>query len=325
MVRHGDPSLQDAVEPSRLLISPPGMPNNPKVHAFFDPKTSTASYLVADPATGRAAAIDSVLDFDAATGAVSYASADSMVETAKTEGYAVDWILETHAHADHLTAAHYLKRKLGGQIAIGERISEVQQAFARAFGPGGVPISGEDGFDRRWRDGETFRIGSIEASVLATPGHTPADVTYVVGDAVFVGDTLFMPDYGTARCDFPGGDAGILFDSVQRLFALPEATRMFLCHDYPPAGRGHVAWETTVGAQRRGNIHVRQGISREAFIALRRAKDAGLPAPKLIIPSLQVNVRAGMFPSPEADGSVYLKIPVGGAFSGVGARAREAQ
>lgn len=291
------------------------MSTQPKVHSFFDPHTYTVTHVVADPETHAAAIIDSVLDYDLVTGKISHESADKVIDLIRTEGYRVDWILETHAHADHVTAAHYLKQQLGGQIAIGERISEVQEVFAKVFNLGAeVGVDGRQ-FDHLWKDEEVFRVGSIEARVLATPGHTPADVTYLIGDAAFVGDTMFMPDYGTARCDFPGGNAEILFDSIQRLYTLPDETRVFLCHDYLPETRTDYHWETTMLNQRQQNIHVAEYIKKEAFVQMRQARDKELAMPKLIIPSIQTNIRGGALPEPANNGISYLKVPINSVFA----------
>jgi glyoxylase-like metal-dependent hydrolase (beta-lactamase superfamily II) len=284
----------------------------PDVTAFFDEDTFTVSYLVCDPATGRAAIIDSVLDFDPASGRTGRSSADRIVAAVRARGVTVDWVLETHVHADHVSAGDYLKGKVGGRSAIGEHVRIVQDVFARIFNTG--PDFATDGrqFDRLFRDGDTFRIGDLEARVIHTPGHTPACIAYVIGDAAFVGDTLFMPDYGTARCDFPGGDAAVLYRSIWKLFALPAETRVFLCHDYKAPGRDEYRWETTIGAQRAKNVHIHEGISEAAFVAMRTARDKTLSMPRLILPSVQINMRAGMLPEPESNGMRYLKLPVDG-------------
>ncbi len=282
----------------------------PVVKSFFDEPTNTVSYVVYDPATRDAAVIDSVLDFDPAAGRTSFASADAIIAYAKAEGLSVAWLLETHAHADHLSAATYLKEKLGGTLAIGREIIHVQNVFGKIFNEGTDFARDGSEFDRLFEDGERFSIGRLEASALHVPGHTPADLAYVIGDAVFTGDTLFMPDYGTARADFPGGDSRQLFRSIRRLMALPEATRLFHCHDYKAAGRDRYAWETTVGAQRTGNVHVHEGVSEDDFVAMRDARDATLSMPKLILPSIQVNMRGGHLPEAESNGTRYLKIPL---------------
>ena len=279
------------------------------VQAFFDPHTWTVTYVLADPATGRCAIIDPVLDYDFKSGCTRTDSADQVRDHVQAHGLGVDWILETHAHADHLSAAVYLKQHLGGRIAIGERIRTVQATFQKIFNlePGFVPDGSQ--FDHLFQDGETFHIGSLQATALLVPGHTPADMAYLVGNTVFVGDTLFMPDVGTARADFPGGNAHTLYQSVQRLLALPPDTQMYVCHDYPPNNRAP-AWLTTVAAQKAHNIHVKDGTTEEAFVAMRTARDATLEMPTLIIPSIQINVRAGQLPPPEDNGQTYLKIPL---------------
>lgn len=280
------------------------------VKAFFDEPTNTASYVIHDPATKRAAVVDSVLDFDAASGRTSTASADAMIAYVRAEGLTVDWLLETHAHADHLSAAPYIQQKLGGKLAIGREILTVQSVFGKIFNVGTEFARDGSEFDRLFDDGDTFAIGSIPAIVLHVPGHTPADLAYVIGDVVFTGDTLFMPDFGTARADFPGGDARQLYRSIHRLLALPEETRLFLCHDYKAPGRDSYVWETTVGAERAGNIHVRDGVGEDAFVDMRTKRDATLAMPKLILPSVQVNMRGGHLPEPEENGRRYLKLPL---------------
>ena len=275
----------------------------PQLQAFFDPATWTVTYVVHDGA--RAAVIDSVLDYDPKSGRTRTTSADRVIAFVRGRGLKLEWILETHAHADHLSAAPYLKKQLGGRIAIGERIRDVQSVFRKVFN-----LHDEfPRFDHLLADGERFRIGALEAEAIHVPGHTPADMAYRVGDAVFVGDTLFMPDVGTARADFPGGDARTLYRSIRRLLALPPETRLFVCHDYPPAGRAP-KWETTVAEQRAANIHVRDGVSEDEFVAMRTARDRTLDMPTLILPSIQVNIRAGEMPPPEDDGRSYLKIPL---------------
>ena len=281
----------------------------PRVHAQFDEATHTVSYVVWDPATCRAAIIDPVLDYDHRTGRVSHRSADDLLGFAAGQGLSVDWVLETHAHADHLSAAPYLKEKTGAPIGIGARITEVQRTFAPVFGLEDVSGDGRE-FDCLFRDGETFALGGLEVEVMHTPGHTPACVSYRIGEAVFVGDTLFMPDYGTARADFPGGDARTLYRSIHRLLALPDATRLYLCHDYKAPGRDHFAWETTVGEEKTRNIHVGGGVDEASFVAMREARDATLAAPVLLLPSLQVNIRAGRLPDPDRDGRRFLRIPL---------------
>lgn len=279
------------------------------VTAFFDEATFTVSYVAADPGTGQAAVIDPVLDFDPASGRTSTASADKLVDFAMNEGLTVDWILETHVHADHLTAAPYLEEKLGGRIAIGSNITAVQETFKGVFNIEDLATDGSQ-FGHLFGDGDEFKVGSIAGSVIGTPGHTPACITYVVGDAAFVGDTLFMPDFGTARTDFPGGDAGMLYDSIQKILALPDDTRLFMCHDYKAPGRDEFAWETSVAEQRENNVHINGRVSRDEFIAMREGRDAELGMPKLILPSIQVNVRAGQLPEPESNRVRYLKIPL---------------
>jgi glyoxylase-like metal-dependent hydrolase (beta-lactamase superfamily II) len=281
----------------------------PEVVAFFDKATSSLSYLVRDPGSKSCAIIDPVLDFDYASGRVSQESADRIVDRVRGDGLAVEWLIETHVHADHLSAAPYLNGKLGGRIAIGGGISLVQNIFGDIFAEG--PEFSRDGrqFDHLFQDGETYRIGNLEARVMSTPGHTPACMTHVIGDAAFVGDTLFMPDGGTARADFPGGDARALYRSIQRILALPPATRIFVCHDYQPDGR-ELAWQTTVAEQRARNIHVGAGVSEDDFVALREARDETLRQPKLIIPSLQINMKAGRLPDPDGRGRRFLKVPL---------------
>lgn len=282
----------------------------PVIRAFFDQPTFTVSYVVHDPETRRAAIIDSVLDYDPDSGRTSHASAEEIVAYVRDSGLAVDWLLETHAHADHLSAAPYLKEKLGGKIAIGEHIVMVQEVFGGLFNAG--PDFRRDGsdFDQLFKDGDQFSIGALAVTVLHVPGHTPACIAYVVGDAVFVGDTMFMPDYGTARADFPGGDARQLYRSLRRILQLPPSTRLFMCHDYLPQTRDHYVWESTVEAQRKDNVHAHDGISEDDFVAMREARDATLALPRLILPSVQVNMRAGHLPPPEGNGVSYIKIPV---------------
>lgn len=282
----------------------------PFVTTFFDEATFTATHVVHDPATLRAAVIDPVLDFDQASGRTSHASADRVIAHVEAHGLTVDWLLETHAHADHLSAAPYLKERLGGQIVIGAAIRTVQDVFGKVFNEG--PAFARDGsqFDLLMDDGHAFRVGGIEAIALHVPGHTPACLAYVIGVAVFVGDTLFMPDYGTARADFPGGDARTLYRSIRRLMALPDETRVFLCHDYKATGRDQFVWETTIGAERTANVHVHEGVSEDEFVAMREARDATLGMPKLILPSIQVNMRAGHLPEPDSNGVRYLRLPV---------------
>jgi glyoxylase-like metal-dependent hydrolase (beta-lactamase superfamily II) len=281
----------------------------PAVTAFFDEATFTVSYVVADSATGRAAIIDPVLDFDPASGRTSTRSADQLIAFVGDNSLGIDWILETHVHADHLTAAPYLKEELGGQIGTGKHVTAVQETFKGVFNIADLATDGSQ-FDQLLHDGDTVDVGGIAGKVIATPGHTPACVTYVFGDAAFVGDTLFMPDFGTARTDFPGGDASELYASIQNILALPDDTRLFMCHDYKAPGRDEYAWETSVRAQRDSNIHINDLVSRDEFIAMREGRDAQLGMPKLILPSIQVNVRAGELPAPEDNDIRYLKIPL---------------
>jgi glyoxylase-like metal-dependent hydrolase (beta-lactamase superfamily II) len=280
------------------------------VHSVFDEATFTATHVVSDPATRKAAIIDSVLDFDPASGRTSHESADQIIAYVEAEGLEIEWLLETHVHADHLSAVPYLRQRLGGTLAIGRDILTVQSTFGAIFNEG--PDFARDGsqFDRLLLDGERFRLGSREGIALHVPGHTPADMAYVIGDVAFVGDTLFMPDYGTARADFPGGDAQTLFRSIHRLLGLPDRTRLFLCHDYKAPGREHFMWETTVAAERQGNVHVHSGVTEKAFVAMREARDATLGMPRLILPSIQVNMRGGNLPEPEDNGTRYLKLPL---------------
>lgn len=283
---------------------------SPLIQAFFDPATSTYSYVVSDPATAQCAIIDSVLDYDAAAGRTATTSADRLIAYVHEQGLSVQWLLETHVHADHLSAAPYLKAALGGQLAIGEQIRVVQNTFGKLFNAGSeFAVDGRQ-FDQLFRDEQVFQLGSLNARALHTPGHTPACMTYLIGDAAFVGDTLFMPDYGTARCDFPGGDARALYRSISRLFALPGSTRLFMCHDYLAPGREQHRYQTTVAEQRVHNVHVHQGVDEEAFVAMRQARDASLGMPALMLPSVQVNMRAGHLPPAEDNGVRYLKVPL---------------
>lgn len=280
------------------------------IRSFFDEDTFTVTHVISDPATGKAAVIDSVLDFDPASGRTSYASADKVIAYVESAGLEVEWLLETHAHADHLSAAPYLQEKLGGKLAIGRHILTVQQVFGKIFNEGTRFARDGSQFDHLFDDGDRFRVGSIEAIALHVPGHTPADMTYVIGDAAFIGDTLFMPDYGTARADFPGGDARTLYRSIRRLLSLPDQTSLHLCHDYKAPGRDTYAWVTTVGEEREHNVHIRTGVSEDQFVAMREARDATLGMPRLILPSIQVNMRGGRLPEPEDNGTSYLKLPV---------------
>lgn len=282
----------------------------PHVEAFFDSATYTYSYVVSDPTTGHCAIIDSVLDYDPASGHTSFKSAERLVAYVREQALTVEWLLETHVHADHLSAAQYLKRELGGQLAIGEQITVVQNTFGKLFNVGSEFATDGRQFDRLLKDGERFSVGGIEVHAIHTPGHTPACMTYLIGDAGFVGDTLFMPDYGTARCDFPGGDARKLFQSIQKLFELSDNTRLFMCHDYKTPGRDDYRNETTIAEQRAHNVHVHQGTSEADFVAMRQARDATLGMPTLILPSVQVNMRAGQLPPAEGNGTCYLKIPL---------------
>ncbi len=285
------------------------MTTRTKTQAFFDPRTWTVTYVVSDPATQRAAVIDPVLDYDFKSGHTSTASADQVLAYLAEHALAVDWILETHAHADHLSGARYLQERVGGRIAIGENIRVVQATFKKLYNLERSFLPDGSQFDHLFKDGETFQIGGVEATAMLVPGHTPADMAYLIGDAVFVGDTLFMPDVGSARADFPGGDARQLYRSMHRLLALPPQTTMYVCHDYPPVAR-EPRWQTTVAEQRANNIHVRDGISEEAFVAMRHARDATLEVPTLILPSIQVNVRAGQLPPADENGVSYLRIPL---------------
>ena len=282
----------------------------PIVKSFFDTATYTVSHVVRDPNSKSCAIIDSVLDYDQSSGRTTNESAKELVDYIKSESLIVEWLLETHAHADHLSAAPLLQKELGGQLAIGQEITRVQEVFGKIFNAGTEFQRDGSQFDRLFQDGDRFKIGNLEATVLHVPGHTPACLAYVIGDAVFPGDTMFMPDYGTARCDFPGGDAAELYRSIKRLTRLPEEARLFLCHDYMAPGRTHYAWETTIGEQKRSNVHVHEGISEAEFVAMRKARDATLDMPKLILPSVQVNMRAGQMPPAEDNGVRYLKIPV---------------
>lgn len=285
------------------------MSGQPIIRAFFDEPTNTVSYLVADPATKKAAIIDPVLDYDHSSGSVDTRSVEAMLKAAEEAGHTIEFVLETHAHADHLSGAPFIKAKTGAKIGIGEHIMDVQRIFRPMFNAIDLKTDGSD-FDRLFRDGERFKIGDLDVKVLYTPGHTPADVSYMIEDAVFVGDTVFMPDYGTARADFPGGDAHKLYRSIKRLLALPSETRLFMCHDYKAPGRDTYAWETTVREEREKNIQAKEGVTEDEFVAMREARDTKLSAPKLLLPSIQVNIRAGKFPPAEANGMHYLAIPV---------------
>lgn len=283
----------------------------PDVTAFFDPATNTISYVVKDPASPACAIIDSVMDFDYAAGRISYEHADEIVAHVRDRGLRVEWLIETHAHADHLSAAPYIQQRLGGKLGIGEKITVVQETFGKVFNAGTEFQRDGSQFDRLFKDGDSYMIGEMTAHVLHTPGHTPACTTHVIGNAAFVGDTLFMPDGGSARADFSGGDAATLYRSIRRLLTLPEQMRLFMCHDYGPGGR-EIRWETSVGEERRDNIHVRDGVSEAEFVAMREARDKTLGMPKLIIPSLQVNMRAGRLPPKDESGRTFLKVPIDG-------------
>lgn len=282
----------------------------PEITAFFDEATFTVTYVVRDPESQKCAIVDSVLDFDYASGHIDTRSADAVIAFVKDKGYEVQWLLETHVHADHLSAAPYIQRELGGQIAIGENIRIVQDTFGKVFNEGTEFQRDGSQFDALFKEGDSFHIGQLRGDVMHTPGHTPACLTYVIGDAAFVGDTLFMPDFGTARCDFPGGSADTMWDSVQKILSLSDETRIFVGHDYKAEGRDTYAWETTVGDQKRLNKHVGAGKSKDDFVRARNERDAQLGMPRLIVPSLQVNMRAGQMPPAEENGTVYLKVPV---------------
>ncbi|TNC62548.1 MBL fold metallo-hydrolase [Rubellimicrobium roseum] len=288
----------------------PDLSVQPDVEGFFDEATNTISYIVKDPNSDACAIIDSVMDIDYAAGRITYDHADALIARVKERGLRLEWLIETHVHADHLSAAPYIQQHLGGKIGIGSKIKVVQDTFGKIFNEGTEFQRDGSQFDRLFDDGDSYRIGSLTAHALDTPGHTPACMTHVVGDAAFVGDTLFMPDGGTARADFPGGDAGVLYDSIQRVLALPDETRLFMCHDYAPNGRD-IQWETTVGEEKAHNVHVGQGKSREEFVRLRQERDKTLAMPKLIIPSLQVNMRAGEVPT-DNSGRPMLKVPING-------------
>jgi len=282
---------------------------HPQVTGFFDPATNTISYVVKDPASDSCAIVDSVLDFDYASGRTSYAHADEIIDFVQKHGLKTEWLIETHVHADHLSAAPYIQGKLGGKLGIGRNITVVQDTFGKVFNEGTEFRRDGSQFDRLFDDGDTYFVGSMECLAIHTPGHTPACMTHVMGDAAFVGDTLFMPDYGSARCDFPGGDAGTLYDSIQTVLSLPDTTRLFMCHDYGPNGRA-IQWETTVAEEKANNIHVGGGKTRAEFVKFRTERDAKLDMPRLILPSLQVNMRAGRLPEPDTNGLRYLRVPV---------------
>ena len=291
-----------------MTTFPVNMNVQPEVEPFFDPATNTISYVVKDPNSNSCAIVDSVMDIDYAAGKISYENADAIISYVKEKGFKVEWLIETHVHADHLSAAPYIQEKLGGKIGIGENIITVQETFGKVFNEGTEFQRDGSQFDALFKDGDVYEIGGLRAFVIYTPGHTPACMTHVVGNAAFVGDTLFMPDGGSARADFPGGDAGTLYDSIQKVLALPDEMRLFMCHDYGPNGR-NIEWETTVGDEKKHNIHVGEGKTREEFIKFRTERDAQLDMPKLIIPSLQVNMRAGDIPT-DKDGRPMLKVPL---------------
>lgn len=303
-----DPVIDRAVEIAHAAIG--GRAIRPVVHGFFDAETFTVSYVVHDPTTRRAAIIDSVWNFDEASGRTSFESADAIAAYVAEQDLAVDWVLETHAHADHLSAGPYLQEKLGSKLAIGREIVTVQGVFGKIFNEGTHFARDGSQFDRLLDDGDELAVGSAPLLALHVPGHTPADMAYLIGDALFVGDTMFMPDYGSARADFPGGCAKQLYHSVRRLMLLPDETRAFMCHDYKAPGRDSYAWETTIGAERTANVHLHEGVSEEEFVAMRTARDRTLGMPKLILPSLQVNMRGGRLPEPEDNGVRYLKLPL---------------
>ena len=303
-----DLPIQRATEQVEAVLA--GTLHAPQVKSFFDEPTFTVSYVVSDAATKKAAIIDSVWNFDQAAGRTSFESADEIVAYVEAEGLQIEWILETHAHADHLSAAPYLQEKLGGKLAIGREIVTVQGVFGKIFNEGTQFARDGSQFDQLLNDGDMLMIGNIPLLALHVPGHTPADMAYVIGDAVFTGDTMFMPDYGSARADFPGGDARQLYRSVRRLMQLPDATRVFLCHDYKAPNRDDYVWETTMLAERTGNVHIHEGVTEDQFVEMRTQRDATLSMPKLIMPSLQVNIRAGRLPEPEDDGVRDLKLPI---------------
>jgi glyoxylase-like metal-dependent hydrolase (beta-lactamase superfamily II) len=303
-----DVHLQAAIAEVEAVVA--GVKPVPIVKAFFDEPTFTATYVVSDPTTRKAAIVDSVLDFDQASGCTGHASADTVIAYVQAEGLTIEWLLETHAHADHLSAAPYLQEKLGGKLAIGAEIVTVQKVFGKIFNEGSRFKRDGSQFDILLNDGNTLQIGELELIALHVPGHTPADMAYVIGDTLFTGDTMFMPDYGSARADFPGGDARALYRSVRRLMQLPDATRVFLCHDYKAPNRDHFVWETTMLAERTGNVHLHKDVSEDEFVAMRTRRDATLDMPKLILPAIQVNMRGGHLPEPEDNGGVYLKLPL---------------
>jgi len=290
---------------------PVDLATRPEVKGFFDKETNTISYVVKDPSSSSCAIIDSVMDFDYASGRISFKSADTVIEHVRANGLTVEWLIETHAHADHLSAAPYIQERLGGKIGIGEQITVVQEEFGKIFNEGTAFQRDGSQFDRLFGEGDTYAIGAMKAFVMHTPGHTPACMTHVIGDAAFVGDTLFMPDGGTARADFPGGCARMLYRSIKKVLSLPPEMRLFICHDYGPNGR-EIRWETTVAEERERNIHVRDGVSEDEYVAVRTARDKQLSMPKLIIPSIQVNIRGGNLPEPDENGKRFLRVPVNG-------------
>ena len=289
----------------------PDLSVKPEVTGFFDAQTNTISYVVKDPNSDACAVIDSVMDIDYAAGRITFDGADRIIAFVRDQGLRLEWVIETHAHADHLSAAPYIQQELGGKMGIGENITVVQDTFGKIFNEGTEFQRDGSQFDRLFRDGDSYTISTMTGHTMHTPGHTPACTTHVIGDAAFVGDTLFMPDGGSARADFPGGDARTLFRSIKRVLELPRETRLFMCHDYGPNGR-NIAWETTVGDERDHNIHVKDGVTEDDFVAIREARDKTLSMPKLIIPSLQVNIRGGRLPEPDRSGSTFLKVPVNG-------------
>ena len=303
-----DMALGAASEQVEAALADEG--KRPTIAGFFDEATNTISYVVSDPATNEAAIMDSVLDYEAASGRTSYGSADRIAEYVATNDFTVSWHIETHAHADHLSAAPYLQEKMGGKLGIGREIIRVQEVFGKLFNAGSDIERDGSQFDHLFEDGERFSIGELAGIVLHVPGHTPADMAFIIGDAAFVGDTLFMPDFGTARTDFPGGDARELYRSIRRILSLPQDTRLFLCHDYKAPGRDEYAWESTVALQRAHNVHMKDGTSEDEFVSMRTQRDAKLAMPKLILPSVQVNIRGGHLPEPEDNGVSYIKIPV---------------
>ncbi|WP_340587317.1 MBL fold metallo-hydrolase [Erythrobacter alti] len=303
-----DETLQAATD--QIIRARDSKALRPTIAGFFDEATNTVSYVVSDPQSNEAAIIDSVLDYEAASGRTSHGSADLIIEYVTSNNLKVKWLIETHAHADHISAAPYLQDRLGGKLAIGEGITRVQEVFGKLFNAGTDFERDGSQFDMLFTDGDTFELGGIEAIALHVPGHTPADMAFIIGDAAFVGDTIFMPDFGTARADFPGGDARQLYQSIRRLLSLPDETRLFLCHDYKAPGREEYAWETTVKQQREGNVHVKDGVTEDEFVAMRTARDATLAMPELIMPSVQINIRGGRLPEPEDNGVSYIKIPV---------------